>query len=306
MHNFILLFLLLGFVPACKPSQPKAVAMVNSSFILRDDFQEELRRVRAETGDLVLQKEVLASLKSSVLNQMIEKRLVLDQADAYHVAVSDSEVDARIRKIQGDYPVDGFDKAAKENFVNMTAWRARLRDGLLMEKIMHEAVSKHLEPDDEELLRYFRAHAGDFSLADRIHLRQIVVRNRDEAEAIRVRVLKGELFTDLARKHSLTPDAEQGGDIGTFARGEMPPEFNQAFGFKVGEVSPVVQSSYGYHLFWVIEKLSARIPPLEEVQAQVRERLLQERKENAYRDWIKHLREEAGVRIMQEELDEIN
>jgi parvulin-like peptidyl-prolyl isomerase len=222
------------------------------------------------------------------------------------VSVSDAEVDARIHKIKGDYPENGFDQAAKENFVNMTAWRTRLRDGILMEKVLQEAVGKNLEPDDEELLRYFRAHAGDFSLAERIHLRQIVVRSRDEAEAIRVRVLKGELFTDLARKHSLTPDAEQGGDVGTFARGEMPPEFNQAFNFNVGEISPVVQSSYGYHLFWVVEKLSARIPTFEEVRAQVRDRLLQERKENAYRTWIKHLRDKAGVRIIQEELDEIN
>lgn len=279
------------------------MAIVDGIPITREEFQAELRRVKAETGDLVLQQDVLASLRASVLNQMIEKRLVLDEAPNYGLTVTEGEIETRIRKIKGDYPEKGFEQAARENFVDVRQWRQRVGESILIEKVVYEAVGKALEPDDEELLRYFRGHAGEFSLGERLHLRQIVVRTREEAEALRVRVTKGESFMELARRHSLTPDAEQGGDVGTFSRGEMPPEFNQAFNLDVNQVSPVVQSSYGYHLFWVIEKIPSRLVPFEEVRTQVRDRMLQERRENAYKTWLKRLREKAGIRIYQDEAD---
>jgi hypothetical protein len=291
--------------PACTPKTPPAVATVGGQPILRDDFEDELRRVRAETGDLVLQKEIVASLKASVLNQMIEKRLLLNQAAVYGLEVTDGALEGEFKRFVSDYPDNTFEKSVKENFVNVQKLKERLRESMLMDMVLEEALGKTLEPDDEELVRYYRTRAGEFALQERVHLRQIVVRTRDEAEALRVRVTGGESFIELAKKHSLTPDAEKGGDIGVFAKGEMPPEFNQAFNIPVGEVSPVVQSSYGFHLFWVVERLPSRIPSFDEVRNDVRQRLRRERRENAYRGWIKQLRDEAGVRIYQDQVDSI-
>lgn len=290
----------------CQKKEKPVVAVVGGVPVARDAFEEELRRVKAETGDLLLQKDVVISLKASVLNQLIEKQLVLNEAAAYGVSVSDAEVDAYIAKVKSDYPENAFEKSAQENFVNLTHWRQRVRDQLVIDKVVEEELGRNLQPDEEELLRYFRAHAADFSKDERVHLRQIVVRNRDEAEALRARITGGEPFEDVARKHSLSPDAEKGGDVGVFAKGEMPPEFNLAFNLNVGELSPVVQSPYGFHLFWVVAKLPPKISQFEEVREVVRERLLKERKENAYRLWIKQLRDQAGVRVFQDELEKVN
>lgn len=306
MHRLTLPLIVLVALTACPRKQQPAVAVVGGIAITREEFEDELRRVKAETGDLILQKDVVASLKASVLNQLIEKKLVLNEAAAYNIAVTDAEVEMHMLRYRADYPDDGFNQSAKENFVNLVAWRQRIRERLIMDKVVYEAVEKTIEPDDEEINRYFRAHAGDFALQERVHLRQIVVRTRDEAEALRARILGGEPFPEVAKKHSLTPDAEKGGDVGTFAKGDMPPEFNIAFNLPVGGVSHVVQSSYGFHLFWVLEKFAAKIPQIEDVRKQVRERLLQERKENAYRLWLKHLKDQAGVRIYQDEVDKVN
>lgn len=294
------------FGGACQQKAPPVVAVVGGVPVTRAAFEEELRRVKAETGDLLLQKDVVISLKASVLNQLIEKQLVLNEAAAYGISVSDAEVEAYIAKVKSDYPENAFEKSAKENFVNLSNWRQRVRDQLIIDKVVDEELGRNLEPDEEELLRYFRSHGADFSKDERVHLRQIVVRNRDEAEALRARIAGGESFAEVARKHSLTPDAEKGGDVGLFAKGEMPPEFNQAFNLNVGELSPVVQSPYGYHLFWVVAKHPPKISQFEEVRALVRERLLKERKENAYRLWIKQLRDQAGVRVFQDEIEKVN
>ena len=72
-------------------------------------------------------------------------------------------------------------------------------------------------------------------------------------------VTKLDFVANLARKHSLSPDAKQGGDLGWFERGAMPPIFEQVcFALPEGKVSDVVASSYGFHLFKVIGRRPAR------------------------------------------------
>jgi peptidyl-prolyl cis-trans isomerase C len=297
--------LLLPLAAACQPKRLQPVAEVNGDVIRREDFESELRRVRGDTGDRV-QGEVLKVLKSSILNQMIERRLVLATAEEFELKVTDQEIDDRIALIRGDYPEGGFEKAIRENFVSLMELRTRLSEAILHEKIVEEAVGKHLDPDEEEFLRYYQTNASAFSLADRVQVRQIVIRTRDEAEALRMRILRGESFEELARAHSLSPDKESGGDIGVFGRGEMPPEFDVAFSLSVGKVSEVVQSDYGYHLMMVVDKLPARLRPFSEVREQVRERMLVERRESAYQNWIQQLRDQAEIHIREDVVADVN
>src|SRR3546814_5826836 len=78
-------------------------------------------------------------------------------------------------------------------------------------------------------------------------------RSKDEAES-EIQALKAELaggadFAALARTHSDCPSGQQGGDLGSFRRGMIVPEFDEAaFGLEVGEDSGVVETDFGYHL----------------------------------------------------------
>jgi len=75
---------------------------------------------------------------------------------------------------------------------------------------------------------------------------------QDAATAIaelRDQLVEGGDFADFAERYSDCPSSEEGGDLGYFGRGAMVPEFEEkAFGLKVGEVSEVVETEFGYHL----------------------------------------------------------
>lgn len=306
MHSLRLLVLSAWVWVACFPRGDKPAVIVNGVVIRREEFETELHRVRGETGDAILRDEVLSALKASVLNQLIERRLVLDQAMAYGISVSEGTVDAEIRRLQADYPEKGFERAMKANYVDLSEWRRRLKEKLIIERTVEAALVNEVQVTEDEVLRYYRNHGGEFSQPERVRARHIVVRTRDEAEVLRARILAGERFEDLARAHSLSPEKEQGGDLGVFAKGEMPPEFNQAFSLAVGQVSPVIESPYGFHLLVVTEKLPARIPTFEEVREEVRRRYEQERREAAYQEWLKRLRSESTIRIYQDVIDDIH
>jgi peptidyl-prolyl cis-trans isomerase C len=96
----------------------------------------------------------------------------------------------------------------------------------------------------------------------------------------------------------MSPDAKKGGDLGFFAKGEMPPEFEKAvFSLPVGRLSDLVKSEYGYHVFLVEEKRKAAQLTLEEVRADIRETLLSEKKEQAYQTWLRDLRSQANIEM---------
>jgi len=78
-------------------------------------------------------------------------------------------------------------------------------------------------------------------------------RTKDEALAeiadIGQQIAEGADFADMARNHSDCPSAQEGGDLGSFRRGMMVPEFDEAaFALEVGDVSPVIETAFGYHL----------------------------------------------------------
>ena len=86
------------------------------------------------------------------------------------------------------------------------------------------------------------------------HARHILVKNRATAETIQAQLVKGANFGILARKHSLCPSKNKGGDLGTFTRGRMVPEFDAASFSQPVKAFTVVRTKFGYHVLQVLER----------------------------------------------------
>jgi peptidyl-prolyl cis-trans isomerase C len=79
--------------------------------------------------------------------------------------------------------------------------------------------------------------------------RHILVRTHKECEDLKQQIETGAEFAALARKHSLCPSGKQGGELGSFAKGQMVPEFDRiVFSEAIGKVHGPVQTQFGYHL----------------------------------------------------------
>ena len=125
----------------------------------------------------------------------------------------------------------------------------------------------------------------------------------DEARRLQQLIWQGKKFPDLARRYSLSPDAKVGGDLGFFKRGELPQAFDDAiFRLGAGQVSEVVSTEYGFHLFKLVEKKPARKRELAEVRSAIEQKLLTDLRSERQTAFVKGLRDKAQVKVNEQSL----
>jgi peptidyl-prolyl cis-trans isomerase C len=91
-------------------------------------------------------------------------------------------------------------------------------------------------------------------MPNEVHAAHILVKTEKEADMVLERLNKGEKFANVAKEVSLCPSRKRGGDLGTFGRGKMVKEFeNAAFALQKGQVSPIVRTQFGYHIIKRLE-----------------------------------------------------
>lgn len=283
-----------------KPQQDaNVVATVNGEVITRADFERELsRESQAMEGAAPRSPEQIEPFKQTLLETMVERLVLLQAARELQVQVSAEEVDRRVLALTSEYPAGTFDTALAQSQTSKTELARRTKEQLLVERLLTDQVFSRVAVTEEQLRRIYDENPDAWTEPEQVHAQQIVVKGLDEAKRLKELLWQGKKFPDLARRYSLSPDAKVGGDLGFFKRGEMPPAFDDAiFRLGAGQVSDVVSSDYGFHLFKLIEKKPSRKRELAEVRAQIEQKLLTELRAERQTAWVKALREKAQVKV---------
>jgi len=287
---------------------PPAVVSFGADAIRVPEFAAELDRVRREARPwenaaeaVQLDPEQLRPLRRAVLDQLVERRLLLAEAAKAGVSVTDRELDealrARARALDGE---------ARRDPEAVEALRDRVREDLTLDRYLVREVAARVAVAPEDAQRWYEQHASEFRRPDQVRCSQLTVPTREEAAALKIQLNRGSDFARVAREQSTSVDRARGGDLGWFGRGQMPAEFEKAcFSLRRGEVSDTVQSPYGFHLFKLVERREGSQIPFAEVEAQIDLRLRRERVAAAQAELVGKLRGQAGVQYDEAELDRV-
>ncbi|QSQ20860.1 peptidyl-prolyl cis-trans isomerase [Pyxidicoccus parkwayensis] len=306
---FVPLALLLGVACHQPPKEgPDAtvVASVNGEVLSRADFEQELGRELASTEAPQRTPEEVEPFKRALLDTCIHRMLLLQAAKTNNITVTDDEVDRGVLRLSGDYPAGNFNEVLAQGQLSMAELRAREASRLTIEKLFANHVYSRVAVTEEELRAYYAANETDFNEPEQVHAAQMVVKGLDEARKLQAQLKAGKKFADLARRYSLSADGKVGGDLGFFPRGQMPPAFDEVvFKLPVGQVSDVVSTEYGYHLFRVLERKPARKREFGEVRQLVEARLLEKKRTEAQEAFEKELQEKAQIQVNEATLQAI-
>lgn len=275
------------------------IATVNGSVVLKADFERELsRELQALEGSPPRTPEQIEPYKQTLLETLVERTLLLQAAREAGIQVSPEEVDRRVLALASEYPAESFDSALAQGQTTRTELTRTTRTQLTIEKLFQQKVYARMAVTEDQIRREYEERAAEFQEPESVHAQQIVVKGMDEAKRLQQQLFAGKKFSELARRYSLSPDAKVGGDLGFVARGVMPSQFDDVlFRLGVGQVSDVVSTDYGFHLFKVLEKKPPRKKELIEVRAPIEQKLLAALKEEGQREFVKGLKAKADVKV---------
>jgi peptidyl-prolyl cis-trans isomerase C/foldase protein PrsA len=282
------------------PADEGVVATVDGEVLSRVELERELARElpSIETTAAAQDAEQLGPFKQALLQTMIERTLLLRAAKEANVVVSAEEVDREVMRISADYSADGFNEILAQGQLSLAELKQKTGVLLTIQKLFLEHVYPRVAVTEEEIHTYYDQHLRDFEEPEQVHAAQIVVKGIDDARRVQVQLRAGKKFADLARKYSLSPDARLGGDLGFFPRGVMPPQFDEVvFKLGVNQVSDVVSTDYGFHLFKVLDRKPARKRELHKVRYQVEQRLLTQKRQEAQQEYVNALKRKAVIKI---------
>lgn len=217
-------------------------------------------------------QERLRHDRAEILNWMIEQALIEQAAAEMDVVITDEAVDTELLQI--------IDETGGED-----VFQARLeQDGLTRQDVWDELRAQLIGAAVIEQIT-----SAVPTTAEHVHARHILVDTQAEAEQILAQVQAGADFAELARAYSQDETTRAaGGDLGFFPRGVLlAPEVEEAaFALQPGQVSPVVESAFGFHIVWVVER---------EPERALSPEVLQYVREQAFKDWIAELWMQATI-----------
>ncbi|RLB07376.1 MAG: peptidylprolyl isomerase [Deltaproteobacteria bacterium] len=267
-----LLFLVL-LILSCdktKPPQGKELARVNDRVITLEEFNEEMEQLPPHLKPLMVSAEV----RKEFLQNIIDRELLLQEARKKGVD-KDKEILAKVE---------------------------RFKRGLIIESVLEELLKGKGEVSEEEARNYYRENKEKFLVGERVRVRHILVKTLPEAKEIKKRLNRGEDFIKLAKKYSISPSRERGGDLGYIERGKVGKEFERvAFSLKRrGEVSDIVKTNFGYHIIRLEDRKKPHQRTFSEVKEEIRSFLREKKMREVLTAHLKKLREGSKIVINEE------
>jgi Parvulin-like peptidyl-prolyl isomerase len=315
-----ILFLLLP-LGALADIVDRSVAIVNNDTITLSEVNELgqslFKKVAAE-APAAQRESMLQEARRAVIEKLIEKKLLLQEAKKLKLQVSDQDVENAFQRVIANNKLteEQFRKEIAAEGMSEKQYREGLHEQILHSKLINHAVRTKIVIPESAALDYYNTHY--ISMPDsEYHLLQIgcawgietkngIIPSQDEArqkaEKAHSLATQGKDFKDLAKEYSDLPSAADGGDLGHFQQDELAPYIRDVIlSLKSGEVSRITETENAYHFFKILSIQDGQTvarEPFDTVKDQIREKLYQQALDQKFKDWLISIQEKAYIKVL--------
>jgi peptidyl-prolyl cis-trans isomerase C len=299
----------------------KVVAKGKGVEVKRSQLDEEVVRIKAQAAarGQAIPPEHMPMIEPQILDQLIQVQLLQSKATESDKVIGKDLAEKRIDEART--------RLGSEESFNLRLKAEGLTKEILLAKwtesaIAETVVKRELKADvpDAEVKKYYEDNPARFEQPEMVRASHVLLSTRDSAtqkdypedkkaakkktaEEVLKRARAGEDFAKLAKEFSEDPGSKDKGGEYTFPRGQMVPEFEAAaFSLNPGQVSDIVTTMFGYHIIKLTEKIPAKKVEFAKVSSDLKDALVSQAIQKQIPDYMKKLKQEAGVEILDEKL----
>jgi len=267
--------------PGAAGSLNAVVLKIEESTYFNSDFEDYLQSLFGNDYD----EFSLASL-SRLFDDFVDEKIYSHAAREKGITLSIEEQKTYLAKLSREtFLGQGANPVGQDEF-------ATHLDRLRIEKYMAQQI-EDIEVTDQEVKEYYEQHKREFLRPERVGVSQILLHTEDKAIEIleKVKDTTEETFREVARNESKGVEAPKGGDMGIFEMGQLPFEMEKViFSLKTGDISPVVESAYGYHIFRLDEKYNPELVSEELAVDEIRMKIMNQKIKQALVEHLNRLK----------------
>lgn len=287
----------------------KVIAVVNDEVVTQREFDRVYTPIKTayeqnyQGTDLQTR---LDAARKGILDQLVDMKLAISLAKKKGVKIDEEELKKRVATIKGYYASEeDFLKALSDKGTNLTEFEKDIREQMLAQELVNQEVASKISITPVEVEDLYAKNRDKLVSPMKVKLQGILIRKgagvdpavaKKRADDLLAEIKGGADFGKVASEKSEGPYAAQGGDMGFVSPGQMVKEIDDVvFVMKPGDMTGVIESEMGYHIFKIGEKQEARPLEMTEVEEFLRAQLYRKKFEEGLLKWLEEKKKNAFI-----------
>jgi parvulin-like peptidyl-prolyl isomerase len=312
LFGFILL--LYGPTSLSEAVVDRVVAVVNQEPITLSEVEKRIPPLKEEvkTEDRLEKQERMQAVYRQVLEKLIEEKLIDQEVKKSGVKISSKDIEATVEQIKrrNSATQEDLEKALATEGLTLEAYKKQIEKSLQRQKLINWSVKVDEKAGEKELREFYQKNISRYRTNETYRPGQILfvipkgatpeeIREiRRKCQKVLDKIKKGEDFGEMALLYSQDASNRDRGDLGFFKKGELLPVFErEALRLKVGEVSGIIRTEFGFHIIKLLDRKGMDPLPFEEVIERVKADYYEGEMEKAFRQFLVTLKEKAVIEI---------
>ena len=314
----ILTFLSITFISGKAIAQElldKIVAVVNNDIITLYELNQTLKPYleKIEKDNPPSKDAIKKNAKRQVLEGIVEKKLINQEALKLKVLVDKTEVEHSIAKFKkrNNLTEKGFKEFLIKQNITYEEYRTQLEEYIIRTRLLKSEVNSKVVITKEEIVEHYNKNIDKYSGKKLYHLYNIIMPVKDYKEKEEVfkkitevyeKIKNGASFTDMAVQYSQGANASSGGDLGKISFDLLSDIIKDSVSkIKPKEFTPVIDTGQGFQIFYLHDMQEIKIESFEEVSPLIEEELYKQQIAKKFDKWLADLKKRAYVKIMLED-----
>ncbi|MFZ0743921.1 MAG: peptidylprolyl isomerase [Terracidiphilus sp.] len=291
------------------------IARVNDQIITSSDYDRAMKELDQEKRQQGASMQEISDAHRDLLRTLIDQQLWLSKGKELGIT-GETELVNRLNEIRKQYhlaTLEDLEKAAQEQGFSFEDFKANIRNQIITQEVMRQEVGSKISVTPGEVQQYFEAHKQEYAQPESVRLAEILVSTgsaaqqddpqkvaaaKAKADDIEAKLNDGGNFSQLAKSFSDGPTASEGGDLGSYKRGELAKVFEDAtFNLKVGQTTEPIRTKQGYVIMKVVQHTPGGVPAFKDVEQDVEQAYYMSKMEPAIRDYLTQMRDESYLEI---------